>query len=417
MIGTKIKGYKLISPLGNNTFIAEKDCEKCLLKSLVLNPMKSEFEKKIASWNKLSSSNEWTLVLKDFFYEDLSSIAYIILEYCEGLDLKTLIEKKKTEGLKFTESEISKIVCDLFHGLDAMHRMGIKHGNLNPSDIWISKNGVYKIGIFYITEFLAGQEYLAGQGYAKSLYGAPEVHEDDDNVSYPADVYSIGAILYEVMALTPAFSKPRDIKSNKYIPLNENLGYARGLIVLVTLLLSLDPSKRPSIQDVLGNPLLERGRIQGMEIDIHTHKEQITFLEEKVAALQKSLAQCVGKVDELVESKTKALESKAKAMEDRLAAMEKIYVKMPDYTSGVCKGSGAEVVVEEDGWIQATMYTNSNAWVQPQINGKAVQQGTLGPSSAIYVPLWYPVRKGDRFSIPTNNGNHSIYFYPYIKMK
>jgi serine/threonine protein kinase len=97
----------------------------------------------------------------------------MVMEFCDGGDLETLVEKKKKENEKFTEDvslsyyyfscdyhvffalkEILKITQHVFMGLQAMHGMKVIHRDIKLANILIDKDGNYKLGVIFLFVWL-----------------------------------------------------------------------------------------------------------------------------------------------------------------------------------------------------------------------------------------------------------------------
>jgi Tol biopolymer transport system component/tRNA A-37 threonylcarbamoyl transferase component Bud32 len=121
---------------------------------------------------------------------------FITMEYVSGEDLKSLIRRVKqlTTGTAVT---IAKQVCE---GLSEAHRLGIVHRDLKPSNIMIDKEGNARIMDFGIARFLK-EKGITGAGLMIGTpdYMSPEQVEGKE-VDQRSDVYSLGIILYEMLA-------------------------------------------------------------------------------------------------------------------------------------------------------------------------------------------------------------------------
>lgn len=95
-------------------------------------------------------------------------------------------------------------------------------------------------------------------------YIAPEILDGKTGHSYEVDVWSLGVILYTLLIGRPPFETPdvkttyKKIRMNSYsfpdhVPISDP---ARGLI---TRILNLDPSRRPSLDDIVAHPFFSNG--------------------------------------------------------------------------------------------------------------------------------------------------------------
>jgi serine/threonine protein kinase/Tfp pilus assembly protein PilF len=120
---------------------------------------------------------------------------YITMEYVSGEDLKTLIRRVKVD-IK-TSIKIAKQVCE---GLSEAHRLGVVHRDLKPSNIMIDKEGDVRIMDFGIARTFESKGITdAGLMIGTPDYMSPEQAEGMD-VDQSSDIYSLGIILYEMIA-------------------------------------------------------------------------------------------------------------------------------------------------------------------------------------------------------------------------
>lgn len=114
------------------------------------------------------------------------------------------LAQRLTRG-RLSPPEIQAIVGDVAAGLDALHRMGIAHGNLKPSNIIITPEGTAKLVDFGVAHLPTANGYAALQQTAAfPYYVAPEMLTGE-NPAPPADIYALGALLFEMIAGSPPF--------------------------------------------------------------------------------------------------------------------------------------------------------------------------------------------------------------------
>lgn len=136
---------------------------------------------------------------------------YFVMEYLDGLDLRTMIhvEKKlvqeKTKGRLFDDNWIINLAIEIFDGLEAAHHVGIIHRDLKPENIFLVSrpNGVGSTpklldwGAFGHPGYreVCGDE-LVYRGTPR--YSAPEQFSGKP-VSEQTDIYAVGVVLYECL--------------------------------------------------------------------------------------------------------------------------------------------------------------------------------------------------------------------------
>ncbi|ACX52418.1 serine/threonine protein kinase with PASTA sensor(s) [Ammonifex degensii KC4] len=126
---------------------------------------------------------------------------YLVMEYVEGKDLKTLIQ----EG-KITIPWAIKIAKDICAALEHAHRRGIVHRDVKPHNILITPEGEAKLADFGIARTLRGTTIAATRAFLGSVeYISPEQARGEP-ADARSDIYSLGAVLYEMLAGRPPFT-------------------------------------------------------------------------------------------------------------------------------------------------------------------------------------------------------------------
>ena len=88
-------------------------------------------------------------------------------------------------------------LCDALH---AVHLAGIVHRDLKPDNIYLSSDGMLKIGDFGLVRDLEAERLTTeGMTVGSVLYMSPEQIRGDDELSGAADMYSLGCVLFEML--------------------------------------------------------------------------------------------------------------------------------------------------------------------------------------------------------------------------
>jgi serine/threonine protein kinase/Tfp pilus assembly protein PilF len=120
---------------------------------------------------------------------------YITMEYVEGENLRDMIRMSGQLGIG-TAVSIAKQVCE---GLAEAHKLGVIHRDLKPSNIMIDRDGNVRIMDFGIARSLKDKGITgAGVMIGTPEYMSPEQVEGKE-VDRSSDIYSLGAILYEMV--------------------------------------------------------------------------------------------------------------------------------------------------------------------------------------------------------------------------
>jgi hypothetical protein len=120
---------------------------------------------------------------------------YLVMDFAPGGDLAGRVKKGPLPPL-----EATRIARDLARGLAHVHARGILHRDLKPANVLFSEDGNPQLVDFGLAR-LEGAERLTATGafLGTPAYMAPE-QTGGDTVDVRADVYGLGAILYQMLA-------------------------------------------------------------------------------------------------------------------------------------------------------------------------------------------------------------------------
>jgi serine/threonine protein kinase len=130
---------------------------------------------------------------------------YFSLEYCGDGTLKARLSDKPLKP-----QEAAGAIEILARAMDYAHRRGIVHRDLKPANILLQGTS-YKITDFGLAKKLDAEDHQthAGAVLGTPSYMAPEQARGEiEHVGPPADVYALGAILYEALTGKPPFKGP-----------------------------------------------------------------------------------------------------------------------------------------------------------------------------------------------------------------
>ena len=147
----------------------------------------------------------------------LDGYFYIDMEYVEGEDLAERIARGPMAPPE--AAEIARELCDFLdkaHGFDAAvdeaKFRGIIHGDIKPKNVRLNRQGQVKVLDFGIAKGLALSRKLTRNDFGSLAYLSPERLESGE-VDAQVDCWSIGVLLYEMIAGRPPF----DADSNPHL--------------------------------------------------------------------------------------------------------------------------------------------------------------------------------------------------------
>ncbi|MCF8001841.1 MAG: Stk1 family PASTA domain-containing Ser/Thr kinase [Halanaerobiales bacterium] len=121
---------------------------------------------------------------------------YLVMEYIEGKDLKTLIKERE----KLSIVEALDIANQVTAGVEVAHNNNIIHCDIKPHNILLTKNNQIKVTDFGIaravsTSTMTITDTIMGSAH----YFSPEQAQGKEINTY-SDIYSIGVVLYEMIS-------------------------------------------------------------------------------------------------------------------------------------------------------------------------------------------------------------------------
>lgn len=121
------------------------------------------------------------------------SLYYIVMEYVEGITLKTYINKKG----RLTYNEALSIAIQVGRGIEAAHKKNIIHRDIKPQNIIISREGKVKVMDFGIARAVTSNT-VSADIMGSVHYASPE-QARNGYVTFTTDIYSLGIVMYEMV--------------------------------------------------------------------------------------------------------------------------------------------------------------------------------------------------------------------------
>ncbi|GIK40978.1 MAG: hypothetical protein BroJett011_48110 [Chloroflexota bacterium] len=141
--------------------------------------------------------------MHDFGAQD--NLYYMVMEFVEGQDLKSYLTH---HGQIRPFSQIVTILEQIASALGYAHQRGVVHRDIKPANIMLTPEGQAILMDFGIAKMLTLEERMTqtGVGIGTPTYMSPEQARGESNVGPPADIYSLGIVLYEMLTGRVPFS-------------------------------------------------------------------------------------------------------------------------------------------------------------------------------------------------------------------
>jgi hypothetical protein len=131
-------------------------------------------------------------------------IAYLATEYLDGRTLRDLLDA----GVTLLPGRAADIAAQVADGLAFIHQRGIVHRDIKPDNLMLLKGGGVKITDFGIARLSRGSHTQIAEVVASPRYTSPE-QVTGESIDERSDIFSLGAVLYEMLSGAPPFAGGR----------------------------------------------------------------------------------------------------------------------------------------------------------------------------------------------------------------
>ncbi|KAI7889515.1 kinase-like domain-containing protein [Mucor mucedo] len=188
------------------------------------------------------------------------SCIHIISEYCPNGDLLDAL----TDSGRCSEIRVHKWFRQLTDAINYCHTRGIVHRDLKLENILLDAEDNVKICDFGFARFTQKNQYL--ETFCGSLsYSAPEVILRKKYTGPETDIWSLGVILYTLLAGEYPFDDDSEIMTQrKIVQVDYQMPFyfAADLSDLISHMLQLDPAQRITIDNIIDHPWMHSHEIE-----------------------------------------------------------------------------------------------------------------------------------------------------------
>ncbi len=185
---------------------------------------------------------------------------FIVMEYMPGTDLKTVIKQKD----RFSVVEALELMIQACSGVGYAHRAGLVHCDIKPHNMLVTPEGRLKVTDFGIARALST---ISPDERSEVVWGSPHYFSPEQASGLPpspaSDVYSLGVILYEMLAGRLPFVASDSAELARMhredlpvAPRYYNSSVPAKLEEIILKVLSKEPSARYRTADQLGRLLM-----------------------------------------------------------------------------------------------------------------------------------------------------------------
>lgn len=180
----------------------------------------------------------------------LGSKLWIIMEYCSGGSVRTLLKAGKIE-----ERYSAVIMREILVALQYIHKEGIIHRDIKAANVLVTKEGRIQLCDFGVATQLTSAQLKRTSMIGTPYWMAPEVIQEGTAYNQKADIWSLGITLYEITIGSPPLAD-QDVKRAVYmIPRSkptrlEGTQHSAALKEFVAKCLDEQPEERATAEDL-----------------------------------------------------------------------------------------------------------------------------------------------------------------------
>lgn len=192
-----------------------------------------------------------TVSVLDVENDTVSGFCYIVMEYIDGSSLENVLR----DG-PLSQEQAVHIIAEVAKGLAAASELGLVHRDIKPSNIMISQDGQVKLSDLGIAKAsdadVSVTLTMANSVMGTPAYASPEQCRSAHDVDVRADIYSLGATLYEMVTGQMPFEGANAFDIIAHVINDEplrprllNSKISEELEKLILMMMAKDPQQRP----------------------------------------------------------------------------------------------------------------------------------------------------------------------------
>ncbi|XP_028040976.1 serine/threonine-protein kinase fused [Bombyx mandarina] len=223
---------------------------------------------------------------------DTDTELVVVTEYAEK-ELHGILAK---EGC-LNEEQVKKITWDLVSALYYLHSHRVLHRDLKPQNVLLDSTGRAKLCDFGLARIMTNATHILTSIKGTPLYMAPELI-DEKPYDHQADLWSLGCIVYELIAGQPPFctmSIWQLVRMIRHKPVQWPSFISTNARTFLQGLLHKDPLKRMSWPEILEHPFVA-GHILILPEDVQSESpftKPLTHSQQEAKQLQREKI-CIG---------------------------------------------------------------------------------------------------------------------------
>ncbi|TPX37085.1 hypothetical protein SmJEL517_g01093 [Synchytrium microbalum] len=261
------------------------------------------------------------------FVDRENCLIYIIMEFCDGGDLASIIKRCRRENKRIPEDVIWQIFVQLLLALNECHFGGsgksgphpaILHRDIKPDNVLLDAHQNAKLSDFGLSRVIDCPESEFARTYVGTpFYMSPEL-VTETSYNMKSDIWALGCLCYELAALEPPFQAKTQaglalkIKQGRIPPLPSQ--YSPDLNRCIQAMLQVNHLKRPTAADLLRvdriKVVLRERELNQLSIELKKREDEIKKRESAIETREATL----NGIEEALRRRETELEEREKAV-------------------------------------------------------------------------------------------------------
>ena len=292
--------YKAIDPHIERR-VAIKTVRKDLLDADLADQFMARFRNEARAAGRLHHPN----IIAIYEYGEDDSVAYIAMEYVEGMGLREYLNR----NARFELTQVAAIMTQLLQALAFAHAQGVVHRDVKPANLILTPGGILKVADFGIARIDATTLTMTGMVMGTPTYMAPEQCRGLPS-DHRADLFSAGVVLYELLTGARPFAGTMEAVAYKIVhehprPASETCAFPIGsaMDALLDKALAKEAAERfadarafeLALRDAFGTPPANAGETTLISLaDVQLSPPARVFDDASLSTIERQLVRFVG---------------------------------------------------------------------------------------------------------------------------
>ncbi len=255
--GQQIPGYSIIGKLGAGAMATVFKAKQLSLDRTVAIKVlprrfsnNADFIRRFYAEGRAAAALNHPNIVQAFDVGQAGEFHYFVMEYVEGSTVHDLVAAKK----RLDEQTAIEIIMQVAEALEHAHERGLIHRDVKPKNIMLTKSGVAKLadmGLARAVTDAEAAEAEAGKAFGTPYYISPEQIRGEKEITPAADIYSLGATLYNMVTgnvpfdgKSPAEVMKRHLKAELTPPDHVNPKLSAGVSQVIEMMMAKDVRER-----------------------------------------------------------------------------------------------------------------------------------------------------------------------------